>query len=109
MTETLVSLTAIAVVAVIAPIIAEGIPRITLPVVVMEIILGILIGPQVLNLVHDDLAISSLSAMGLSFLFFLSGFELDFEKIRGRPLPWQCGRGFRLPEAGSSLQKLTLL
>src|SRR5690348_12778849 len=71
---------------VLAPIIASFIPRIKVPVVVIEIALGIIIGPQVLGLAQKDQLVEGLSQLGLAFLFFLAGFEIDLEKIRGAPL-----------------------
>src|SRR5436190_836337 len=71
---------------VLAPLIASFIPRIKVPVVVIEIALGIIIGPQVLGLAQKDELVEGLAELGLAFLFFLAGFEIDFEKIRGTPL-----------------------
>jgi Kef-type K+ transport system membrane component KefB len=71
---------------VLAPIIASFIPRIKVPVVVIEIALGIIIGPQVLGLAQNDELVQGLSQLGLAFLFFLAGFEIDLGKIRGAPL-----------------------
>ncbi len=57
-----------------------------IPVVVVELILGIIIGPQVLDLATPDDFISFFAELGLGMLFFFAGFEIDFERIRGRPL-----------------------
>ena len=57
-----------------------------MPVVVAEIFLGIIVGPQVLDLAHTDAFIGALSTFGLAFLFFLAGMEIDFERIRGAPI-----------------------
>jgi Kef-type K+ transport system membrane component KefB len=76
----------IAIAIVIAPLIANAIPRIKVPVVVVEIALGILIGPQVLGLAHEDAFVKGLAELGLAFLFFLAGFEIDFARIKGQPL-----------------------
>ncbi len=53
---------------------------------VAEIILGIIVGPELLGLAHGDTLIEDLSAFGLAFLFFLAGLEIEFERIRGKPL-----------------------
>jgi Kef-type K+ transport system membrane component KefB len=74
----------VALVAVLAPILADTI-RIKFPVVVAEILLGILIGPDVLGWVHTDALLSELSDIGLAFLFFMAGMEIDFDRIRGAP------------------------
>ena len=79
------SLFAVAVVAAIAPFIVD-IPRhIAVPVVVVEIALGILVGPQALKIVREDALIQFLGQFGLAFLFFMAGLEIDFAKIRGQP------------------------
>jgi Kef-type K+ transport system membrane component KefB len=69
-----------------APFLCEWIPGIRLPLVVMEIILGILVGPQVLGWATAGPTIEALSRFGLAALFFLAGFEIDFPLLRGRPI-----------------------
>src|SRR5215207_11331221 len=61
-------------------------PRLTIPVVVVELILGIVIGPQVAGLADVDPTTDFLGNLGLGMLFFFAGYEIDFERIRGRPL-----------------------
>jgi Kef-type K+ transport system membrane component KefB len=56
------------------------------PVVVVELMLGILIGPQVLDVARTDDFISFFSNLGLGMLFFFAGYEIDFQRIRGRPM-----------------------
>lgn len=80
------SLLVVAAVAAIAPFIVDLPLRIRLPVVVVEIVLGIVIGPQVLGITHQDALIAFLGQFGLAFLFFMAGLEIDFDRIRGRPL-----------------------
>jgi Kef-type K+ transport system membrane component KefB len=72
--------------AILAPLLADVPSRIRLPVIVAEIGLGILFGPQVLNVLRTDDLIDFLSQLGLAFLFFLAGLEIDYAVIRGRPL-----------------------
>ena len=50
------------------------------------ILLGILVGPQVLGWADAGPTIEVLASFGLAFLFFLAGFEIDFPAIRGQPL-----------------------
>jgi Kef-type K+ transport system membrane component KefB len=76
----------VACVAVLAPILADLSKRAKLPIVVVEIFLGIIVGPEVLDLASTDDFIESLSTFGLAFLFFLAGMEIDFERIRGTPV-----------------------
>jgi Kef-type K+ transport system membrane component KefB len=80
------SLLIILAIAVLAPLLCEWIPHLRLPIVVVEICLGILVGPQVLGWAAAGPTIQVLSNFGLAFLFFLAGFEIDFPAIRGRPL-----------------------
>ncbi len=71
---------------VLAPLIVDAIARVKVPVVVVEIALGIVIGPHVLGLAQRDAFVEGLGHLGLAFLFFLAGFEIDFGRIRGQPL-----------------------
>jgi len=80
------TLVLIAVAAVVAPILSELSGRLAIPEIVIQIVLGILIGPYVLNIAHVDSLVTGLSDLGLTFLIFLAGYELDLAKIRGRPL-----------------------
>lgn len=86
MPQNLSSLLVIAAVAVAAPIVADYLPRVRVPVVVLELVLGIVVGPQVLELAKTGGIVDTLSTFGLAFLFFLAGLEIDFERVRGRPL-----------------------
>jgi Kef-type K+ transport system membrane component KefB len=72
--------------AVAAVLLAELLRGIRLPVVVLEIALGILVGPQVLQWAVVHPFIDGLSQLGLALLMFLAGFEADPTRIRGRPL-----------------------
>ncbi|MGH2626443.1 MAG: cation:proton antiporter, partial [Anaerolineales bacterium] len=78
------SLLVIAVVAVAAPM-ATSLLRLPIPAVVLEIALGILIGPQLLGWAEADAVIDFLAEFGVLFLFFLAGMEIEFHRIRGRP------------------------
>ena len=60
--------------------------RILIPVVVIELVLGILIGPQVAGLAKVDQFTTFFGNLGLAMLFFFAGYEIDFVRIRGRPL-----------------------
>lgn len=84
----------IAFIAMLAPLIAELPSNFRLPVVVLEIILGILIGPHVFNLASPDGMTGTLGELGLAFLLFMVGLEIDFDKIRGRPLSLAVGGWF---------------
>ena len=69
-----------------APFLLGLAPRIRLPSVVFEIVAGILIGPSVLGWVEVDQTIEVLSLVGLAFLLFLAGLEIDFHRLRGKLL-----------------------
>ena len=53
---------------------------------VIELVLGIIIGPALLDLAEHDKFIDFFSNLGLGMLFFFAGYEIDFERIKGRPL-----------------------
>jgi Kef-type K+ transport system membrane component KefB len=67
-----------------APLLLGLSERVRLPSVVLEIVAGIVIGPSVLGWVEPNVAIQILSLVGLSFLLFLSGLEVDLDRFRGR-------------------------
>jgi Kef-type K+ transport system membrane component KefB len=56
------------------------------PVVVLELMLGIVIGPHVFDLAHSDSFIEFFSNLGLGMLFFFAGYEIDFARIKGLPM-----------------------
>jgi Kef-type K+ transport system membrane component KefB len=55
--------------------------RLVLPTVVMEIVLGIVIGPEVLDLAETNAYIDFLSQFGLALLFFFAGVEVIEHKV----------------------------
>ncbi len=83
----------VCVVAFVAPLLLGLMPKVRLPAVVLEILAGIVIGPAGLKLVSVDEPIRVLSLLGLAFLLFLSGLELDVRLLRGRVLQL-TGLGF---------------
>lgn len=72
--------------AAIAPLVSDFSGRLFVPTVVVEVFLGILIGPQVLDIAKVDPSVDFLGDLGLAFLFFLAGLEIEIGLIRGRPL-----------------------
>jgi Kef-type K+ transport system membrane component KefB len=76
----------VTVVALLAPLTLGYFPRVRLPAIVLEIVLGIVVGPSVLGWVKPDLPVSILALVGLAFLLFLSGLEIDVERLRGQIL-----------------------
>jgi len=61
-------------------------PRVAIPVVVVEILLGIIVGPEVAGLADLDPATQFFGNLGLGMLFFFAGYEINFERIEGEPL-----------------------
>jgi Kef-type K+ transport system membrane component KefB len=70
-----------------APMVADATRRLGLSLVVIELLLGIFIGPQCMGWVEPKVgAIPALAMLGMAFLFFVAGLEIDLPAIRGRPL-----------------------
>ena len=87
---------AVILIAAVAAVTVVALPkRLAPPVVVLELILGIVIGPDVLGIAESDDFLEFFSNLGLGMLFFFAGYEIDFERIRGKPLSlgawgWLC-------------------
>lgn len=90
------------IIAAISSLLAELPLRFRVPMVVWEMILGILIGPHVLGLArplgHFTLfgeeqvdTYTLMGERGLAALFFLAGLDLDLKRVRGRPLKLALG------------------
>jgi Kef-type K+ transport system membrane component KefB len=76
----------ILVAAVVAPLLAEIPIGFRMPVVVLEVVLGIVLGPHVLNLVQFEGFVVVMRTIGMAMTLFMAGMELDFGDIKGRPL-----------------------
>ena len=76
----------VAAVALGAPLALGLFPKLRLPAIVLEIVLGIAIGPHVLGWVSIDTPIQVLSLLGLAFLLLLAGLEVEYDRFRGRVL-----------------------
>lgn len=72
--------------AVLAPLLSRFSVLGRTPVVAIELVLGILVGPSFANLVVNDGAIEFLKELGLVFLFFQAGFEFKQDEIGAAPL-----------------------
>ena len=81
------NLVVVAAVAFMAPLVLGQFPRLRLPSVVLELVLGIAIGPSGLGWVHSDVPVKVLSLVGLAFLLFLAGLDVELERLRGRNQP----------------------
>ena len=69
------------VIAWIVPLLLSWLEISKVPAVIVEIILGVIIGPYVLDLVPEEEYIDFLASTGFLFLIFLAGFEIDLNKI----------------------------
>jgi Kef-type K+ transport system membrane component KefB len=91
----LTNLLLVSVVAFAAPFVLGLFPRVRLPSVVVEIVAGIVIGPSVLGIVTADQAVSVIALIGLTFVLFLAGLEIDVRMLRG-PVLRLTALGFAL-------------
>ena len=94
----LTSLAVILLIALGARLLLGLVPRLPLPGVVVEIVGGIVVGPAALGWAHADEPVTLLAALGVAFLLFLAGLELDVASLRG-PVMRLAGRGFVLSVA----------
>jgi Kef-type K+ transport system membrane component KefB len=76
----------VAAVAFAAPFLLGLRPSLRLPSVVLEIVAGIVVGPSVLGLVEVDETLGVIALVGLAFVLFLAGLEIEFDKLRGKVL-----------------------
>jgi Kef-type K+ transport system membrane component KefB len=79
----LASLAVVLATAFVARLLLGLVPRFRLPGVVLEIILGIVIGPAVLGWARADQPVALLATLGVTFLLFLAGLEVDLAQYRG--------------------------
>ncbi|PAE39414.1 monovalent cation:proton antiporter family protein [Bacillus sp. 7884-1] len=78
-----ISLLVVVTVAFVTPILLHRLKLYFIPVVVAEIIMGLVIGKSGFNVVHEDMWLTTLSTLGFIFLMFLSGLEIDFTAFTG--------------------------
>jgi Kef-type K+ transport system membrane component KefB len=95
MTPSFDNLLVVMAVAFAAPLVLGLFPRLQLPSVVVEIVAGIVIGPSVLGVAEVDQAVQVIALIGLAFVLFLAGLEIELEKLRG-PLLRLTAAGFVL-------------
>ncbi len=94
--QTLGMLLLILVAAFLAPLVTDRLAAfVVIPSVVLEIVFGIVLGPSLLGLVRETGTVAMLADLGLALLMFMAGYEVDFARIRGRPLrraalAWLC-------------------
>src|SRR4051795_9251189 len=83
MTPSLDNLLVVMAAAFAMPLILGLFPRLQLPSVVLEIVAGIVIGPSVLGWAEVDQAVQVVALIGLAFVLFLAGLEIDFRNLTG--------------------------
>jgi len=77
------SITLVLIIILLAITIAPIVARYThIPVIVIELIIGILLGRSLLDLIPSNALFDFFSSFGLIFLMFLAGLEMDFSRIR---------------------------
>lgn len=76
------SILIISVLAFATPMLISSIKRVRIPFVVGEILIGLIVGKSFLNIVPDDSWVLFLSDLGLAYLMYLSGFEIDFSQFK---------------------------
>lgn len=65
-----------------APLVVALVPSLRIPAVVLEIVGGVVIGPQVLGIATPDVHVRMMATIGLVFLLFLAGLEVDIDRLR---------------------------
>ncbi len=85
----------VAAIALGAPLLVGLVPALRVPAVVLEIVAGIIVGPAGFGWVKVDVPIQVLSLLGLAFLLFLAGLEIDVATLRG-PVLRAAGTGYAL-------------
>jgi Kef-type K+ transport system membrane component KefB len=83
LSEALSSLFVVALVAALAPLVVGLLARLRVPQVVVLLVGGIVVGPEVLDWANPA-SIELLANVGLGFLFLLAGYELDLTLFRQR-------------------------
>src|SRR3954464_16050929 len=91
----LTNLLIVSVVAFAAPFLLGLFPGVRLPSVVLEIVAGIVVGPSLLGWVEVDETVAVVALVGLAFVLFLAGLEIELDKLRG-PLLRLTGLAFAL-------------
>jgi CPA2 family monovalent cation:H+ antiporter-2 len=94
-----ISLLIVVTMAFLTPIILHRLKLNFIPVVVAEIIIGLIIGKSGFNVVHQDMWLSTLSTLGFIFLMFLSGLEIDFTAFTGKKKRQQLLNGKMEPNS----------
>ena len=90
------------------PLLLGLLPAVRLPGALLEIVIGVLIGPSVLGWVTPDATVQAFALLGLSFLLFLAGTEVDLRRFRGR-LGGRVALSLTISLAGAAVVAAVLL
>ena len=82
-TDSLVSFAWIMAVALLAPLVSHMTGK-KMPAVALLIFFGMIIGPSMLDLAHEDPGIGMLKELGVGALFLLAGFEIDLATLKSK-------------------------
>ncbi|MEE6133596.1 monovalent cation:proton antiporter family protein [Priestia sp. GS2] len=93
------SLVIVITVAFLTPILLHRFKLNVIPVVVAEIIMGLIIGKSGFDLVQQDMWLETLSTLGFIFLMFLSGLEIDFSAFAGGQKKEKTKSGKTIPNS----------
>jgi Kef-type K+ transport system membrane component KefB len=97
----------VAAVAFAAPFLLGLAPGLRVPAVVLELVAGVVVGPSVLGWVELDPTLEVMAALGLAFLLFIAGLEVDFARLRG-PVLRATASGYAMSLALALLVALAL-
>src|SRR4051812_39892526 len=86
MTPSFDNLLIVVAIAFAAPFVLGLFPGVRLPSPVLEIVAGIVVGPSVLGWAEVDTTVAVMATIGLAFLLFLAGIEIEFNQLRGQAL-----------------------
>ncbi|MGL5822189.1 MAG: cation:proton antiporter [Sarcina sp.] len=75
------SLLTISIIAFITPFLVSNLKKIKIPYQVGEILIGILFGKTFFNIINANTTITLLANLGLAYLMFLSGLEIDMKNL----------------------------
>jgi Kef-type K+ transport system membrane component KefB len=89
------NLAIVAAVGFLTPLLLGFFPKLRLPSVAVELVAGITLGPSVLGWVSVDEPVQIFALVGVAFLLFIAGLEVDFDRLRGHLLE-SAGIGFAL-------------
>ncbi len=82
----LVNLLGVSVIAFLVPFTLGFVPRLRVPSIVLELLAGYVFGPAVLGWIGPGPVVTIISTIGVAFLLFLAGMEIDLGALRGAPL-----------------------